>query len=75
MATAFVDRLEAGWAVLIVNDTAVRLPTALLPPGTREGDYVEVTIELARDGEARKKAVADARRAASRDDDGGDFSL
>ena len=54
---AAVDRIEGTLAVLIpCDDASVRLnlPAALLPPGTREGEIVSISI--ARDEEATRAA-------------------
>jgi len=54
---AMIDRIEGTIAVLIsCEDEAVRLnlPAALLPPGTREGDIITLSIE--RDAEATRAA-------------------
>jgi hypothetical protein len=54
---AVVDRIEGTLAVLIsCEDESVRLnlPATLLPPGTREGDIV--TLSLERDEEATRAA-------------------
>lgn len=43
-----IDRIDEGIAVLIVQDGTgrqVRLPATLLPPGSREGDILEMTLE------------------------------
>jgi len=54
---AMVDRIEGTLAVLIsCDDELVRLnlPVSLLPPGTREGDIV--TLSIGRDEEATRAA-------------------
>ena len=54
---AAVDRIEGTLAVLIsCEDESVRLnlPVALLPPGTREGEIVSLSI--VRDEEATRAA-------------------
>jgi len=43
-----VDRIEESIAVLIVQDTTgrlIRIPASLLPPGCREGDVLDLTLE------------------------------
>ncbi len=40
---AFVDRIEGEVAVLLIEERQWTLPAALLPPGTGEGDSVELT--------------------------------
>ena len=45
---ATIDRIEGAVAVLVsTDDVAVRLnlPAGLLPPGSREGDIVTVTVD------------------------------
>lgn len=54
---AMVDRIEGTLAVLIsCEDESVRLniPATLLPPGTRDGDIV--TLSIGRDEEATRAA-------------------
>lgn len=54
---AMVDRIEGTLAVLIsCEDESVRLnlPAALLPPGTRDGDIL--TLSIGRDEEATRAA-------------------
>lgn len=55
---AFVDRIEDGVAVLLFEGLKKQftLPLAALPPGTREGDSVELTaakLPSARPGAAK----------------------
>jgi hypothetical protein len=60
MMKATVDRIEGGIAVLIDREDDTRhisIPVPLLPPGSREGDVITLTLE--RDEEAT--AVAKAR--------------
>jgi len=45
---ATIDRIEGGIAVLILREdesVQVNLPASLLPPGSREGDILEIGIE------------------------------
>ena len=45
---AAVDRIDEGSAVLIDRDDEtrqIRLPLSLLPPGSREGDILTVSLE------------------------------
>lgn len=43
-----IDRLEGEYAVVLVGSDEVKLelPKILLPEGSREGDWLEVIIEL-----------------------------
>ena len=50
--TATVDSIAEGVAVLDSPQGTLRVPAALLPAGTREGD--KVTLSLARDEKATK---------------------
>lgn len=72
-----LDAVEAGVARLALDDGATfTLPARLLPPGTREGDRLEVTLLRDEAGTARARArVRSLRRRLSRDDDGGDIEL
>ena len=43
-----IDRIDEGVAVLIVQEDPyqrIRLPAGLLPPGSREGDILTVSLE------------------------------
>jgi hypothetical protein len=45
---ATIDRIVGGIAVLILREdesVQVNLPASLLPPGSREGDILEIGIE------------------------------
>jgi hypothetical protein len=42
-----LDRIEEGIAVLLVRDeekTKINIPLFLLPPGSREGDILDIAI-------------------------------
>lgn len=69
---AFVDEIDGATARLLVGARAFAVPSALLPRGTREGAWVEVSVAPApapADGtEKRRKRLA-------RGDDGGDVKL
>jgi hypothetical protein len=59
---ASLDQVEEGLAVLLLReDESVRftLPRALLPPGAREGDILEVVIrrDVAATEEARRRVA------------------
>lgn len=56
---ATIDRIEGAEAVLITKTAAVKLPLALLPAGAKEGDAVNITINL--DGEKTAADKADAK--------------
>lgn len=54
-----VDRIETGIAVLIdrENDTRhISIPLSLLPPGSREGDILTLTLERDEESTAAAKA-------------------
>ena len=43
-----IDRIEEGIAVLVMQDDLfgiIRVPVSLLPPGCREGDVLNLTLE------------------------------
>ncbi len=44
---AVVDRLESGYAVLLVGDKEIRvdIPLELLPEGVQEGDWFKLSLE------------------------------
>ena len=51
----FVDSIHEGIAVLLVGDGAeisLDVPLSILPAGVREGDYLNVSIEI--DGDKRE---------------------
>jgi hypothetical protein len=57
---ATIDHIEGGIAVLVSReDETLRLqiPVSVLPPGSREGDILSVTLE--RDEEATRLAKAE----------------
>lgn len=56
--TAFLDRVEADTAVLLVGggSVAVDFPAACLPEGAVEGTRVTITIEV--DSEATQEATS-----------------
>lgn len=60
---ASVDRIEGDRAVLLVGERGERqivLPLDLLPPGTREGDVLQLGIET--DPEGRRQLEDEIRR-------------
>jgi hypothetical protein len=70
----FVDRVEEGIAVVIVDGKAVKLPRGLLPANAGEGAWVEIVVATIDVPEGAKEAE-ELRKKLARDDDGGDFSL
>lgn len=76
MPGPFVDRIEDEVAVLIVGGAERRVPLSSLPKGAREGVYLTEDLQRVDDGEtAAARARIEQKRAALKDDDGGDFSL
>lgn len=53
----FIDRIEGARAVIIHHGNEFSLPFDILPPGAREGDFLELKI-----------TIDTASRAASADD-------
>ncbi|PKG32675.1 DUF3006 domain-containing protein [Methanoregula sp.] len=56
---ANVDRIEEGIAILIDREDDARrisIPVPLLPPGSREGDVITLTLERDEDATAAAKA-------------------
>jgi hypothetical protein len=70
----FVDEIEEGVARVLIDELALSLPVNLLPPGAREGDWVELAARVipppqsTQDTEARRKRLA-------ADDPGGPLKL
>jgi len=68
----FVDAIEEGRVRLLDGDQPLSLPLALLPPGVREGDWIELATAVIApppdDTESRRKRLAG-------DDPGGDIDL
>lgn len=62
--TVFVDRIESGFAVLILRDvlTQFDLPLKYLPPGTKEGDALRMTFEAAPEAAEESRAEIDRLR-------------
>ena len=58
--TAVIDRFEEDKVVLLLADETKQtvFPRACLPPKTKEGDYLAVTIEI--DEERTRQAQAEA---------------
>jgi hypothetical protein len=74
--SVFLDRIEEELAVLVLDGRELKLARKLLPEGTKEGEYL--TLSLARDPETTKKMqdkVKAQRDALTKDDDGGDIAL
>lgn len=81
----FIDSVEAGVARLLPapapdpsdDDAALRsyaFPAALLPEGAREGDWIELRVQVAAPP-AGAEGNAARRARLGQGDDGGDFSL
>ena len=52
--SAYIDRVEAGKAVLIFDDVGggmeqITVPTHLLPDGAGEGDYLRIAVSFDRE--------------------------
>jgi hypothetical protein len=78
--TLSIDRFEGAKkevAVLVADDgTSFDLPRRLLPPGTKAGDVVSLTIE--RDAKATTRLVAKTKKVQAdlaKGDDGKDIQL
>jgi len=41
-----IDRFEGQWAVIEYGDVAFNFPRDLLPEGAKEGDVLNMTIEV-----------------------------
>jgi Protein of unknown function (DUF3006) len=56
-----IDRIEGGIAVLTVRDDLsgrITIPLSLLPPGSREGDLLSLTLDRDPEGTAVAKERA-----------------
>jgi hypothetical protein len=69
---AFVDAIDEGRARLLVGEKSFTVPAELLPPGAREGDWVDIAVTGAPappdEGEARRRRLGER-------DPGGDIEL
>ncbi|MGM9539208.1 DUF3006 domain-containing protein [Anaerovibrio sp.] len=56
MIAGYIDRLEEGVAVILLNegDYQLNFPAELLPENMGEGDYISLSISL---DEAKKQAM------------------
>jgi hypothetical protein len=58
----FIDEIEDGLARLLLGETVLSLPAALLPEGAREGDWIEMSVGVIspppQDTEQRRKRLA-----------------
>jgi hypothetical protein len=75
-----VDRFEGkgkGIAVLLTDDgVALNIPKSFLPPGTKPGDVLALTLE--RDSDATRELAEETRRVQDKlaeRDPGGDIKL
>ncbi|EKU71824.1 DUF3006 domain-containing protein [Selenomonas sp. F0473] len=61
MISAYVDRFEEEYAVLLLGESMkkVNFPRAFLPDDIGEGDYIRISV--ARDAAATEAAAAEAR--------------
>jgi hypothetical protein len=68
----FVDQLEGGTARVLHGEHVVSLDASLLPAGTREGDWVQLTVGIIppppSDADERRRRLA-------KDDPGGPLKL
>ena len=54
---AVIDRFEDDYAVVLFGDKEIKvdLPRELLPPGAREGNWLNVTFELNPEGTTKQE--------------------
>ncbi|NLM46004.1 MAG: DUF3006 domain-containing protein [Firmicutes bacterium] len=54
---AVIDRFEGEYAVLLFgeDETKVDIPKKLLPPGAREGSWLNVSFELDEEGTKKQE--------------------
>lgn len=57
--TASVDRFEGDWAILMVDDVKVELPSQFLPKGVKAGGWVDlqITENKERESEVQKNVA------------------
>lgn len=69
----FVDQVEGDVArVLADAEQVLTVPLALLPPGVREGDWVELTVGII---DPPPSDAAELRQRLAKDDPGGPLKL
>lgn len=73
----FVDRIEGDKAVLVISGREQVVAVGSLPANAREGCVLTADLKRVDDPATRaaQARIAEARSAAGKDDDGGDFSL
>lgn len=54
---AVIDRFEEDYAVVLIGDKEIKvdIPRVLLPPGAREGSWLNVSFELNSDGTKKQE--------------------
>ena len=54
---AVIDRFESDYAVMLFRDEEVNvdIPRQLLPPGAKEGSWLNVSFELDPEGEKKQR--------------------
>lgn len=50
-----VDRIEGDVAVLEIDGKRIDFPLSALPQGTKEGDEVVLSLQKAREGDAKER--------------------
>ncbi|MTI53412.1 DUF3006 domain-containing protein [Geosporobacter ferrireducens] len=50
-----LDRIEEETAVIEWNGQTIMLPSALLPPGAKEGDLLEIFLKIDHEGTRRRR--------------------
>jgi hypothetical protein len=68
----FVDAIEAGHARLVLEDESFTIPARLLPPGAREGSWIQLAIGVV---PAPASDAAALRKKLARGDRGGPIKL
>jgi hypothetical protein len=68
----FIDEIEDDVARVLRDEQALSIPVSLLPPGAREGDWIEMSVRVIPpppgDTEARRNRLV-------KDDPGGTIKL
>ena len=54
---AVIDRFEGDYAIVLFGDEEIKvdIPRKLLPPGAKEGSWLNVSFELDPEGEKRQR--------------------
>lgn len=68
----FVDEVEGARVRVLLGERALEVPLELLPPGVREGDWVQMEVGII---PAPPSDTEERRRHLAKDDPGGPLKL